>query len=99
MTKEEKILLNYVVQERMDAHYTKFKETYGKSDRERYNAQAIVFNKIAEKLSHEDRIKINRCLDTMTNLIIQDNERYYRAGVEDGLRLDKMIKQIKEKED
>lgn len=97
----EEQLLNLVIMERMSWYYKKFRSKYPEEgiDKARGSDALLEYERLAYKLKPEDIQKMNDCLDEVMGMISADNERFYRAGIEDGIRLDRFIKQIKEKQD
>lgn len=98
---DEEDLLNMVIMERMSWHCRQFrKERPGEgqgSHRSRYALEQL--EKMYARLEPEVIIALNDCVDEMSHLLAADDEMYYRAGIADGIRLDQLIKQIKEKQE
>lgn len=98
---DEEDLLNMVIMERMSWHCRRFrKERPGEgkgSHRSRYALEQL--EKMYTQLEPEVITALNDCVDEMSHLLAADDEMYYRAGIEDGIRIDQLIKQIKAKQD
>lgn len=98
---EEEDLINLIVVERMGWHFKQFRKTHpreGKGALENPDALRRL-QEMATQLQPELVPALNACIDEMVHLIAADDERYYRAGVEDGIRLEQFVKQMKEKQE
>lgn len=96
----EEELMDLVVTERMNWHFRHFRKedpNKGKGALETPDALEK-WEHLAARLQPELVTAMIDYLDEMVHLIAADDERYYRAGVEDGIRIDQIIKQIKEKQ-
>lgn len=94
---DEEDLIGLVIMERMSWHYRQFRREYPDEGMEAANKSDALslYEQLASTLPPEDYQTMNDCLDHITSLISGDNERYYRAGIKDGIRIDQLIKQVK----
>lgn len=95
---DEKEFMEMLVTERMGMHHDGFKEEYPPTpeqiaEEEKANT---AHEKIFALLDAEHRDLLEFCEDVSVANASQENEYYYRAGVKDGVNLDRLVRQMKE---
>ena len=97
---DEEELMDMLITERMSWHIKKFREQYPNEGRDALGRSEAVkkYEAATASMSPDELSRMNECVDDLTELIFGDNERFYRAGIEDGICIDKLIKQIKERQ-
>ena len=94
---EKKRLINLIVMERMTFHYRRLQKApkAAKRDAKKREKLLLRYDRLASALGKEGHLALNNCLDELLGVLSANNERYYRAGVEDGLCIHKWIKHLK----
>jgi len=96
---DEKGFIEFIITERMGMHYDNFKKEYPPTEEQAAEVERAgqAHELLFEQLSQEQRELLELCEDAVNSDATRENEYYYRAGFRDGVSLDKLIKQIKEK--
>lgn len=94
---DEKDFMELIITERMGMHCEKFKEDYPPAPEQLEEAEkaSIVHNKVFSVLDAEHRKLLEFCEDVSFESSSRENEYYYRAGIKDGVNLDRLVKQMK----
>ncbi len=92
-----KRLINLIVMERMAFHCRRFQKTRkaAKRDAEKRKELLLRYDHLASALGKEEHLALNDCLDGLLRVSGANNERYYRAGIEDGICIHKWMKHLK----
>lgn len=95
---DEKGFMEMLITERMGMHHDRFKEEHPPTpeqlaEAEKANAAHEEIFALLDK-GHRDLLEL--CEDFLIANFSQENEYYYRAGVKDGVNLDRLVKQLKE---
>ena len=98
--KTEKQFIEGIIGERMALHYRQFQKEHPSTPKQEQAEIQLkqAYEKVRSVLDKEHQRLLNDCVDRMVANVASDNELYYRAGFEDGIRLDYWIKNCKEKE-
>lgn len=95
---DEKGFIEMLITERMGMHHDRFEKEYPPTpeqlaDTEKANA---AHGKIFTLLDAEHRDLLEFCEDVSVANASQENEYYYRAGVKDGVNLERLVKQLRD---
>lgn len=95
---DEKEFMEMLITERMRLHHDRFKEDYPLTTEQLAEAEKAnaAHEKVFALLDEEHRDLLELCEDFNTVNSSQENEYYYRAGVKDGVNLDRLVRQLKE---
>lgn len=93
----EKDFMEMIITERMGMHCEKFKEDYPPTLEQLEEAEkaSIAHDKVFSVLDAEHRKLLEFCEDAGFESSSRENEYYYRAGIKDGVNLDRLVKQMK----
>lgn len=93
----EKDFMELLITERMGMHCEKFKEDYPPTPEQLETAEKanIAHDKVFSILDTEHRKLLEFCEDAGFESSSRENEYYYRAGIKDGVNLDRLVKQMK----
>lgn len=93
----EKDFMELLITERMGMHCEKFKEDYPSTPEQLEEAEKanIAHDKVFSILDAEHRKLLEFCEDAGFESSSRENEYYYRAGIKDGVNLDRLVKQMK----
>ncbi len=96
---DEKDFLELLITERMGMHHDNFKKEYPPTEEEAAEAEKAdqVHELLFAQLNEEQRKMVELCEDAANSDAVRENEYYYRAGVRDGIRMDRNITEIKER--
>lgn len=96
---DEKDFLELLISERMGMHYDNFKKDCPPTAEQIAEAEKAdqAHDLLFEQLTPEQRELVELCEDAANSDVTRENEYYYRAGFRDGINLDRLIKEIKEK--
>lgn len=96
---DEKEFMKMLITERMGMHHDRFKEDYPPTPEQLAEAEKAdaAHEKVFALLDEEHRDLLELCEDFNTANSSQENEYYYRAGVKDGVNLDRLVRQLKER--
>lgn len=96
---DEKDFLEILISERMGMHYDNFKKDCPPTAEQIAEAEKAdqAHDLLFEQLTPEQRELVELCEDAANSDVTRENEYYYRAGFRDGINLDRLIKEIKEK--
>ena len=94
----DKEFMEMLVTERMGMHHDRFTEEYPPTpeqlvEKEKANA---AHEEIFALLDAKHRELLEFCEDVSVANTSQENEYFYRAGVKDGVNLDRLVRQMKE---
>lgn len=94
---DEKNFMEMIITERMGMHCEKFKEDYPPTPEQLEEAEkaSIAHDKVFSVLDAEHRKLLEFCEDAGFESSSRENEYYYRAGIKDGVNLDRLVKQMK----
>lgn len=94
---DEKDFMELLITERMGMHCEKFKEDYPPTPEQLETAEKanIAHDKVFSILDTEHRKLLEFCEDAGFESSSRENEYYYRAGIKDGVNLDRLVKQMK----
>ncbi len=94
---DEKDFMELLITERMGMHCEKFKEDYPLTPEQLEAAEKanIAHDKVFSILDAEHRKLLEFCEDAGFESSSRENEYYYRAGIKDGVNLDRLVKQMK----
>jgi hypothetical protein len=94
---DEKNFMEMIITERMGMHCEKFKEDYPPTPEQLETAEKanIAHDKVFSILDAEHRKLLEFCEDAGFESSSRENEYYYRAGIKDGVNLDRLVKQMK----
>ena len=94
---DEKDFMELLITERMGMHCEKFKEDYPPTPEQLGAAEKanIAHDKVFSILDAEHRKLLEFCEDAGFESSSRENEYYYRAGIKDGVNLDRLVKQMK----
>lgn len=94
---DEKDFMELLITERMGMHCEKFKEDYPPTPEQLEEAEKanIAHDKVFSILDTEHRKLLEFCEDAGFESSSRENEYYYRAGIKDGVNLDRLVKQMK----
>jgi len=95
---DEKAFMELLISERMTMHHDRFREDYPPTPEqlaevEKANAS---HDKVFAALDTEHRELLEFCEDVEIADSTRENEYFYRAGVKDGVNLDRLVRQMKE---
>lgn len=95
ITKE--LLLNNLLMLRMEMHHQKREKDKTEDEKERETKEVEEHHRklseVLEKLGKKDRKIVNQYCDHISDKLTGDNDFYYKAGFQDGIRL--MVKLMK----
>ena len=93
----EKDSMELLITERMGMHCEKFKEDYPPTPEqlEQSEKSSIAHDKVFSVLDAEHRKLLEFCEDVEIEGSSRENKYYYRAGIKDGVNLDRLVKQMK----
>ena len=93
----EKDFMELLITERMGMHCEKFKEDYPPTPEQLEEAEkaSIAHDKVFSVLDAEHRKLLEFCEDAGFESSSRENEYYSRAGIKDGVNLDRLVKQMK----
>ena len=96
---DEKDFLEILISERMGMHHDAFKKDCPPTAEQIAEAEKAdqAHDLLFEQLTPEQRELVELCEDAANSDVTRENEYYYRAGFRDGINLDRLIKEIKEK--
>lgn len=96
---DEKEFMEMLITERMAMHHDKFNEDYPPTPEQLVEAEKAnaAHEKVFALLDEEHRDLLELCEDFLIANFSQENEYYYRAGVKDGVNLDRLMRQLKER--
>ncbi|NBJ95324.1 hypothetical protein [Parablautia muri] len=96
---DEKDFLELIISERMGMHYDRFKKDCPLTAEQAAEAEKAdqAHELLYGQLTPEKRELLELCEDGENSRVVIKNEFYYRAGFRDGINLDRLIKEIKEK--
>lgn len=96
---DEKDFLELIISERMGMHYDNFKKDCPPTEEQTAEAEKAdqAHDLLFGQLTPEQRELVELCEDAANSDATRENEYYYRAGFRDGINLDRLIKEIKEK--
>ena len=96
---DEKDFLEILISERMGMHYDNFKKDCPPTAEQIAEAEKAdqAHDLLFEQLTPEQRELVELCEDAANSDVTRENEYYYRAGFRDGINLDRLIKEMKEK--
>ena len=90
-------MMEQIILERMSYH-AETGDDYDEGDNdESYQKDEKAYTEVLETLSESDQAIIGKFLDHLATQLSGVNEFYYRKGLEDGVKLDKLITSWKEK--
>ena len=94
---DEKDFMELLIVERMGMHCEKFKEDYPPTPEQLEDAEkaSVAHDKVFSVLDAEHRKLLEFCEDAGFESSSRENEYYYRAGIKDGVNLDRLVKQMK----
>ena len=94
---DEKNFMEMIITERMGMHCEKVKEDYPPTQEQLETAEKanIAHDKVFSILDAEHRKLLEFCEDAGFESSSRENEYYYRAGIKDGVNLDRLVKQMK----
>lgn len=97
---DEKDFLEFLISERMGMHHDNYVKECPPTEEETAEAEKAgqAHELLYQQLTKEQRELLELCEDGENTKIVRKNEYYYRAGFRDGIKLDKLVKQIKEEE-
>lgn len=95
---DDKGFLELIISERMGMHHDAFKKEYPPTEEQAAEAEKAgrAHELLFQQLSAEQREMMELCEDVTNSEATRENEYYYRAGVRDGINLDRLVKQFKE---
>lgn len=95
---DDKDFLEFLIAERMGMHHDRFQKEYPPTEEqaaeteEALRAHELLFS----QLDGKQRKMLELCEDAANSEATRENEYYYRAGIRDGINLDRLIKELKE---
>lgn len=94
---DENGFMEMLITERMGMHHDRFKEDYPPTTEQLAEAEKVnaAHEKVFALLDEEHRGLLEFCEDVSTANSSQENEYYYRAGIKDGVNLDRLVRQLK----
>ncbi|MEY8392723.1 hypothetical protein AALA98_15440 [Lachnospiraceae bacterium 45-W7] len=94
---DEKDFIEMIVTERMGIHCEKFKENYPPTPEqlEEREKASIAHDKVFSVLDAEHRKLLEFCEDVDIESSARENKYYYKAGIKDGVNLDRLVKRMK----
>lgn len=95
---DEKDFLELILDARMGMHHDNFDSEYPpteEQDAEKEKADQV-HELLLRNLNKEQREMLELWEDHANSNVARENECYYRAGFKDGVKLDRLIKKIKE---
>ena len=94
---DEKNFMEMIITERMGMHCEKFKEDYPSTPEQLEEAEkaSTAHDKVFSVLDAEHRKLLEFCEDVEIEESSRENKYYYRAGIKDGVDLDRLVKQMK----
>ncbi len=95
---DEKDFLEIILSERMGMHYDRFKKDCPPTEEQAAEAEKAdqAHETLFSQLTPEQRELLEAYEDGANSNVTRENEYYYRAGFQDGVSLDRLIKQIRE---
>ncbi len=95
---DEKGFMEMLITERMGMHHDRFKEEHPPTPEQLAEAEKAnaAHEEIFALLDAEHQGLLEFCEDVSVANASQENEYYYRAGVKDGVNLDRLVRQLKE---
>ena len=95
---EEKDFIKIILSERMGMHYERFKKDYPPTAEQAAKAEKAdqAHETLFGQLTQEQRELLEVYEDDLNLDAIRKNEYYYRAGFQDGVCLDRLMKRIRE---
>ena len=96
---DEKDFLELLISDRMAMHYDRFKKECPPTAEQAAEAEEAdrVHELLYGQLTPEQRELLELYEDGINSGAARENEFYYRAGFRDGINLDRLIKEMKEK--
>lgn len=95
---DEKGFMEMLITERMGMHHDRFKEDYPPTPEQFAESEKanVAHEKVFALLDEEHWDLLELCEDFSIANFSQENDYYSRAGVKNGVNLDRLVKQLKE---
>lgn len=96
---DEDGFLELLISERMGMHHDRFKEACPPTAEQAAEAEEAdkAHELLYGQLTPEQKELLELYEDGANSDVVRENEFYYRAGFRDGINLDRLIKEMKEK--
>lgn len=95
---DDKGFMEMLITERMGMYHNRFEAEYSPTPEQLADAEKanVAHDEIFALLDAKHRDLLEFCEDVSVANASRENEYYYRAGVKDGVNLDRLVKQLKE---
>lgn len=91
MTQNEKVFLQWIMEERIDYHGKSISPEFLEREREAIDRSETLLDELKQNLSEEDKHKLWKYIDEISNMHAYDSDYFYQKGFEDGITLAKVV--------